>query len=144
MEQTHQQQYAAGHECGHNQTGEAVKLNDVVDDDDERARRTAYLYGVAAEGADNETADHGRYESHGGTHAAGDGEGDGQRKGHDAHYYTRNQILAELLEAVVSTCRDEGRMKIQMSCFHKCLFRGESPNRYNNLWLPSYYLTLIV
>ena len=120
MEQPHQQQDTSGHKRGHCQTRQTVNLNDVIDNYDECTRRTTDLHGVAAEGTYNETAYDSRHQTDCRTNAACYGESDCQRQSHNSYYNSRNQILAELLHAVISACRYQRGMKIQTSyCFHK-------------------------
>ena len=111
LEHPHQHEDAAGHESGKGETGEAIHLDDVVDNDDKRAGRSADLHRVAAEGGNEEAADHGRGESDGWADTAGDGESDSKRKGDDADHEAGHQILAKLRQRIIPERSDERRMK---------------------------------
>jgi hypothetical protein len=75
----------AGQRGGDQQVGQAVALDDAVDDDDERAGRAADLHMRAAQCRDQEAGDDGGEDALLGLDARGDGKGHGQRKRHDAH-----------------------------------------------------------
>ena len=102
-EHAHQHEQHAGQQRGHRETRDAIlrARHDAVNDDDERARRPAYLHTAAAEQRDDEAGHDGRDDALLGRHAAGDAEGDGKRQRHDTHDDAGQHILPQLLAAVV-------------------------------------------
>ncbi len=86
----------AGHERRDGESVDAVLLDDAVDDDDERAGRSADLDARAAERGDEEAGDDRGPQPAVGRDAAGDGERDGQRKRDDADDDAGGEVSTEL------------------------------------------------
>ena len=98
--ESHDQQQHAAHECGDEQPGLAVLLDDAVDNDDEGARRASDLYAAAAQQRNDESGDDGGDDALFGRDARGDAEGDGQRQGDDADNDAGHQVAQEIRAGV--------------------------------------------
>jgi hypothetical protein len=85
MQQAEHDQKHTGHQRGNGQALEAVLLDDAVDDNNERARRTADLYLRTSEDGDEQTGHDGGDDALLRRNARGDAEGNGQGQGYDAH-----------------------------------------------------------
>ena len=101
LEEPHKDKYHASHKGSHGQTFHTETGDDAVDNHDECPRRASDLHGVSSESRHHETAQDGGHQSYGGTHAAGDGERDGKRKGHDADDDSRRQVGLQFRSVVM-------------------------------------------
>jgi hypothetical protein len=84
-EQAHQEQQHPGHGRADQQVGQAIALEDAVDDDDEGPGRPADLHARPAQGRDQQPGNDGRDQPLLGLDPRGDGKGHGQRQRHHAH-----------------------------------------------------------
>ena len=85
FEEAHGEQQHASQRSADEQVGQAVALDDAVDDDDESTCWPADLHVGTTQGADQEAGNDGRENALLGLHSAGNGKGHGQRQGDDTH-----------------------------------------------------------
>ena len=110
-EPAEREQEHAGEHGRDQQVGDAVALDDAVDDDDEGARRAADLHARAAERRDQEAGDDRGEDSLLGLDAAGDRERHRQRQGDDADGEAGAEVGGEALPVVAGEVVDETRSK---------------------------------
>ena len=100
------------HERGDGKALEAVLLDDTINNNNERARRTTNLHFGASEDRDKETSHDGGDDALLGCHARSNTEGNGQRQGNDADNDTCQQVGSELFLTVVLERRNQLRFKL--------------------------------
>ena len=112
-EEAHGHEHGPRHQRADHQVGEAVTVDDAVDDDDEGAGGAAHRHPGAAESRDQEARDDGGDDAGFGLHSRADGEGHGQGQGDDAHGETGRQIREEGLAGDRSEGLDQSRAEGQ-------------------------------
>jgi hypothetical protein len=98
---SHYDENDSRHECRDNQSVDAEFLDNAVDDDDERARRSANLNPGAAQGADEKAGNNGRPKTATGSDAARNRECNCERERDYADNYAGNRIIEKLFTIVV-------------------------------------------
>src|SRR6185369_2081327 len=93
--QAHDDEDRAGDHGADDEAVVAELRHDAVDDDHERAGRSADLHAAAAEGGDQEAGDDGGVETALGWNSGGDGEGERQRKRDDADDDAGDQVTEQ-------------------------------------------------
>jgi hypothetical protein len=124
FEEAHGKQHDPRHGGGDDQIGQAIALQNAVDDDDERTRRPPNLDPAAAQDGNQKPRNDGREQPGLGLESAGNGKGHGQWQGNDAHGEAGSGIANELLAVIaldgVQQARPEKRLRGQLGgvCGH--------------------------
>ncbi len=97
----HENENKAGHHGADRQIGQAVLLDDPVDDDDKGAGGPADLHPRTSQSRDDETGNDGGENARAGRDARGDAKSHGQGKRHDSHRDARHHVGGELRPRIV-------------------------------------------
>ena len=111
MRYTHHNEQNTRHDGSDHQTAQTVLLDDAVDDDDERTRRTAYLHLAAAEDRDQQTGDDRRHQAFRRTYTRRYTESDGEGDRYNTYDDTCQRILTELRTVILTKCLEQLRRK---------------------------------
>ena len=95
-------EYRSRHDGAHVQAVDAVHGDDPGDHDHERAGRTANLSLRSAQSGDQKAGDDGAVNAGLRRQSGGDGEGHGQRQGHQADGDSGDDVVQKFVEAVVA------------------------------------------
>ena len=112
FEDAEQQQNDAGHYRGYGEAFDAELAYYACNDDYECASRASYLYVAAAEQGDYKAAYDGRNKTFFWGYAAGDTEGNGERKSHDADNDAGHEVCREFAAVIIPQFRKEFRVKV--------------------------------